>query len=79
MVEGMSLETSELCAERRAARLNMIRNPEDAAAKGVYRTINKRVKSAVKTEKNENLCKNIDKMEEDFKANRSHDLFRRVK
>jgi hypothetical protein len=78
-VEGMSAETSKLCEKRRAARIEMIKNPRSAPIQVRYRNLNKQVKAEVKKTKQENLEKKVTCLEEDFKANNSRNLFKTVR
>ena len=77
--EGMNAETSNLCEKRRAARIELIKNPRSATHQARYRKRNKEVKTAVKKIKQENLEKKVAHLEEDFKANNSRNLFKTVR
>lgn len=65
-VSGMSAETSALCEKRRAARIELIKNPSSIPLKLKYRNLNKDVKSAVKKLKSENIEKVVNRLEEDL-------------
>lgn len=78
-VEGMSDDEEELCALRREARIKMINNRHDAHERENYRTLNRRVKEAVKQRKNQELEKKVIQMETDFRQNNSHKLFKTVR
>ena len=54
-VHGMPPETARLCEERRKARLNLIHHPTSSTLQARYRSLNKKVKKAVKRLKEENL------------------------
>ena len=43
-----------------------------------YRELNKRVKAEVKKQKNYNLSEKISEMEDNFKKNNTHKLFKQV-
>ena len=44
-----------------------------------YRELNKRVKAEVKKQKNNNLSDKISEMEENFKKNNTHKLFKQIR
>ena len=71
-VPGLSNEVKELCARRRKAKLLLLNNPNNLEHINNYRTLNKRVKLAVKNQKSDNLAEKISEMEENFKKNNSH-------
>ena len=73
-VPGLSNEVKELYARRRKAKLLLLNNPNNLEHIHNYRTLNKRVKQAVKKQNNDNLAEKISEMEENFKKNNSHKL-----
>ena len=77
-VPGLSNEVKELCARRRKAKLLLLNNQNNNEHIHNYRTLNKRVKLAVIKQKSDNLAEKILEMEENFKKNNSHKLFKHV-
>ena len=78
-VPGISNEAKELCARHRKAKLLILNNPNNVEHINKYRTLNKRVKLDVKKQKCDNLAEKMSKMEEKFKNNNSHTLFKQVR
>lgn len=54
----------------------MMQNPQQGELKEQYKTLNRKVKLAVKKRKRRILEERIEKLEEDFRMNNSHDLFK---
>ena len=77
-VEGLPSNVQVMCQERRKARIIMLKNPEQADVKEMYKIINKKVKSAVKFHKKQKLELTIYQLEEDFRKNNSRNLFKSV-
>ena len=78
-VPGLSNEAKDIYARRRKAKFLVLNNPNNVENINNYRTLNKRVKIAVKKQKNDNLSDIISEMEENLKKNNSHKLFKQVK
>ena len=78
-VEDMSQELEELCQKRREARLELLQQPSSNTLKEKYKKLNKNVKKGVKKQKKEQLEKKIKQLEEDFRMNDSHNLFKTVR
>lgn len=77
-VEGLTKEEADLCHQRREARKRMladtsIRNKEN------YRQLNIDVKKSIRNAKARNLKEKIDLLEDQFRKNDSHNLFKTVK
>ncbi len=72
----MSKELIEKFEERRIARKEFLKKPTLDAVRERYRKLNKDVKRLVKSTKRQQLEKKIEKMEADFRANNSHNLFK---
>ena len=77
-VEGMPIETTELCNDRRKARLAMLTDPS-TENKESYRKLNREVKNAVRRIKNHSLEGKVLQLEEHFQRNESHHLFKSVR
>ena len=77
-VEGMPIETTALCNDRRKARLAMLTDPS-TKNKDTYRKLNREEKNAVRCIKNLSLEKKISQLEEHFQINESHHLFKSVR
>ena len=75
----MSAETALLCEERRALRKRMINSPTDRSLQDQYKIKNGECKAVVKREKRNALENEIKEIEDDFRNNRSHNLFKKVK
>ena len=78
-VLNMSEDTAALCEERRCARRAVRVSPEDPIQRQIYKTLNRQVKAAVKAEKADILERKIKQLEEDFKNNNSHNVFKTVR
>ena len=78
-VIGMPQEIEELCKKRRETRLKMLNNPNNTIIRDQYRHLNKEVKKETKACKLKEIEKKVEQMEEDFKKNNSHNLFKMVK
>ncbi len=76
-VENMPPELTALCEQRRKARLNFLNKPNSNAE--TYSGLNKEVKAAVKKLKADNINAKINKLEDDFRMNDSHNLFKTVR
>lgn len=77
-VEGMPIETTELCNDRRKARLAMLTDPS-TENKESFRKLNREVKNAVRRIKNYSLEGKVLQLEEHFQRNESHHLFKSVR
>ena len=78
-IKDMSNETASLCEERRVLRKRMINCPTDKQLKEDYKDKNRECKNAIKKERKSALENEIREMEDDFQANRTHNLFKKVK
>ena len=78
-IPGLSNEVKDLCAKRRSAKIMMLQNQFNEEYTNNYRELNKRVKAEVKKQKNNNLSDKISEMEENFKKNNTHKLFKQVR
>lgn len=78
-VENMPPNLTELCERRRKARLNFLNRPNSNSIKKTYADLNKAVKAGVKKLKTDNLTNKINKLEDDFRRNDSHNLFKTVR
>ncbi len=78
-VEGMSKDLIDMCEERRIVRKEFLKKPTLNAVRERYRKLNKDVKRLVTSAKRQKLKKKIEKMEADFRANNSHNLFKEVR
>ena len=77
-IPGLSSEVKDLCAQRRSAKIMMLQNQFNEEYTNNYRELNKIIKSEVKKQKNNNLSDKISEMEENFKNNNTHKLFKQV-
>ena len=60
----MSVETAALCENRRRARTNLLKSPDQQDKSDKYKSLNRQVKAAVKKEKENNFEKRILQLEE---------------
>ena len=75
----MSEATALLCEERGKLRKKMINAQKNQLLRGQHKIKNRACKAAVKPEIRTLLENEILKMKEDFKNNRSHNLFKTVR
>ena len=78
-VEGLDEETIRLCKERRQARTSMLTNPTNEEVRKRYKSLNKAVKKAVIKAKTDAMERKTRQIENDFKENKTHELFKNVK
>ena len=79
-LDGLSNETIALCEKRRGLRKIIISSERSRASNiDEYKEVNRLVKRAVKQTKRRRLERKILKLENDFRKNDSHELFKAVR
>ena len=76
--EGLGKDTELLCKNRRKARLDFIKDPDNVVVKERYRSLNKAVKREIKLFKKKKLDSKIQQMERDLCNNNSYNLYKNV-
>ena len=71
--------TALLCEERRKLRKKISTTLKNQLLRGQYKIKNRACKAGVKREKRTLLQNEIIQMEEEFKSNRSHNLFKTIR
>ena len=78
-IQDMTEETAVICEERRSARRALMSAPANSTLRKQYNDLNKQVKRVVRKEKTTQLENKIKKLEDDYKNNKSNNLFRTVR